>query len=97
MAADPAAALSRALGRLDIELPVHDAPPEHLATSCGHAIGGNDRVRFGGEDTPVTVDEAWRRELRGPRLRFWSLLAAPGLLRFGYPVWRTRPDETGRD
>jgi hypothetical protein len=97
MAADPAAALHRALGRLGIEHLDRNPPSDRLGASCGHAIGGNDRVRFAGEDTPVTVDEAWRRELRGPRLRLWSLLAAPGLRRFGYPVWRARRNETDGD
>lgn len=93
----PVRTLSRALACLNVEAPASADAANRLAGECGHAIGGNDRVRFARKETPVVVDQSWRRELRGLRLWLWSLLAAPGLLLFGYTVWRRRPAEEARD
>ena len=96
MAAEPTSTLSRALARLHVKVPGPGGPTDQLAGAWGHALGGNDRVRFACEQTPVVVDEAWRQELRGLRLGLWSLLAAPGLRFFGYTVRRMWPADTTR-
>ncbi len=91
IAGAPTAALSRALASLDVGNQEYDRLEDGLVARGQHAVGGNDRVRFAQTGTPVAVDDAWRRELDGLRLWLWSLLAAPGLRRFGYPIRPSRP------
>jgi hypothetical protein len=91
LAADPGGALAAALARLSIAAPSIAAPgPEvaapEIAAGVRHTIGGNDRVRFASPGTAVTVDEAWRRDISGHRRRLWTLLAWPGLRRWGYAL-----------
>jgi hypothetical protein len=96
IAASPAVALPRALARLGLE--VREAGPleDGLVARGQHAVGGKDRVRFAGAGTAVAVDDAWRRELGSLRLALWSLMAAPGLLRFGYPIRASRSSDSER-
>ena len=72
--------------------PVQPPSPRSFSSAyaTGHAVGGNDRVRFAGSGTAVAVDEAWKAELSGLRLRLWTLLASPGLRHFGYPLGVSR-------
>ena len=86
LATAPATALRDALERLEVDLAGEATASEGLGVASGHAVGGNDRVRFAGAGTTVAVDEAWKTELRGLRLRLWTVLAAPGLRHFGYPL-----------
>ena len=86
LATAPATAIRDALKRLEVQLADEGTVSEGLGGASGHAVGGNDRVRFAGGGTTIAADEAWKTDVRGLRLRLWTLLAAPGLRHFGYPL-----------
>lgn len=81
------AALMAILTELTPDLALTDADMDAVALGPTHAIAGSNRVRFAEPGTPITLDEAWRREVSHEVIRAWSLLAAPVLHRFGYPIW----------
>lgn len=84
LAASPGPTLAAGLRRLGIDASCRRGPEPHAVGA--HGIGGNRRVRFAPGGTAVVIDEAWRGELGSLRGRLWTLLAAPGLWRYGYPL-----------
>jgi hypothetical protein len=75
------------------QLPV-DASTVHLVPN--HLVYGN-RLRFEQGDLELRLDEAWIREMPGVSRVLVTMLTAPLLLRYGYPLRRPRRERDRRD
>ncbi len=92
--ADPPGTLARALRDLGLDVPADDLAhvrPTELDLPASHGVAGNPS-RFRSGTVPVRADEAWRRHLAAKDRRAVTAVAAPLLLRFGYPL---RPGSDG--
>jgi hypothetical protein len=91
--ADPHAATQRAVGELQlgpVDLPHVNG--HEIALPASHGVAGNpSRFRVG--SVVVRADEAWRRDMAAADRRAVTAIAAPLLVKYGYPLSpaRTRP------
>ncbi len=87
--ADPVVWLYRIGGLLDlapdsVETSFLRGSTAHLSTPM-HSVAGNP-LRFGGRDTPLRLDDAWRRCLPRRDRAVVTALTAPLLTAYGYPL-----------
>jgi hypothetical protein len=66
------------------ELPFRDERMAHLDVT--HTVAGNGR-RFRTGDIEVRVDDSWKENSPRGNVRATTLLAAPLLAYYGYPLW----------
>lgn len=95
LTADPVGAVEQVLafaGLPNERLPV--SPDGTAWLHANHTVAGNpDRFRCGA--TQITADEAWRARLDRRSKLIVTAMAAPGLVRYGYPLWApSRVDAT---
>lgn len=87
--ADPVTWLYRIGGLVDlapdsVETSFLRGSTAHLSTSM-HSVAGNP-LRFGGSDTTLRLDDAWRRSLPRRDRTLVTALTAPLLTAYGYPL-----------
>jgi len=87
--ADPVTWLYRIGGLLDlppdsVETSFLRGSTAHLSTPM-HSVAGNP-LRFGGSDTTLRLDDAWRRSLPRRDRSLVTALTAPLLTAYGYPL-----------
>lgn len=87
--ADPVTWLYRIGGLLDlpldsVETSFLQGSTAHLSTPM-HSVAGNP-LRFGGSDTTLRLDDAWRRSLPRRDRSLVAALTAPLLTAYGYPL-----------
>jgi hypothetical protein len=89
------ASIVRLVGGGSMGLPFEDDHTVRLSPT--HSISGNP-MRFDLGAVALVADTRWTREMPFARMLAVSLLAAPLLARYGYPVWPrrgTQPDLAG--
>lgn len=83
MTQSPNKAIGDTLHRLGIEADLNSSEPA-IAHST-HSVGGNP-MRFSSINQPIVIDDEWKQKMHPRTKRLLSLIAAPVLHSFGYPI-----------